>query len=255
MREEQWAPKIVRFPEHPLIGYLYTFDPDDPPGSAMQLLGEARGTVTVPAGKALCLRVSPGGFRGLSALAGLKADDLYALDLGDTLVSDAELADIAGLALLRGLTNLRLSSFRVTDRGLDHLRRLSHLRYLDLTGTSITGVGMARLQCLSDLLDLLLRGSDVTDAGLAHLRGLTDLQRLDLRNTKVSDVGLAHLGRLTSLRVLYLSDTGVSDVGLSYLSGLTSLQYLDVMFTAVSDAGVDRLRAALLGCQISAFWE
>ena len=58
---------------------------------------------------------------------------------------------------------------KITDDGLVHLKKLSHLQTLDLTDTQIT------------------------DAGLEHLKGLTKLEYLKLTRTQVTDAGVADL--------------------------------------------------------------
>ena len=67
------------------------------------------------------------------------------------------------------VTDVDLSSTKVTDDELVHLKGLTNLQYLNLTGTK------------------------VTDAGLEHLKGLTSLKRLDLDGTKVTTKGVNKL--------------------------------------------------------------
>jgi len=98
--------RIVRFPEDRSMGRLYLF-PED-------YMGEARGMVTVPAGKQLELQVSEEACRDLSPLSALKPDDLLGLILKST---------------------------PTTDAGLAHLRGLTDLLCLDLENTSVTDVG------------------------------------------------------------------------------------------------------------------
>ena len=66
-----------------------------------------------------------------------------------------------------------------TDADLEHLKGLSELQHLNLTGTK------------------------VTDAGLEHLKGLTALRGLDLGLTQVTDAGVAQLKEsLPNVRVV-----------------------------------------------------
>ena len=67
-----------------------------------------------------------------------------------------------------------------TDAALVHLKALTHLRELDLSGTEVTDAGLGHLEGLSQLQKLDLGETGVTDAGLAHLQGLTQLRTLDL---------------------------------------------------------------------------
>jgi Leucine-rich repeat (LRR) protein len=58
---------------------------------------------------------------------------------------------------------------KVTNAGLEHLKGLTGLQYLDLSFTK------------------------VTDAGLVYLKGLTELQYLDLWATQVTEAGVEQL--------------------------------------------------------------
>ena len=104
----------------------------------------------------------------------------------------------------------------------------------------------------ANVVAVYLTNTQVNNAGLAHLSGLSRLQVLDLSNTPIEDEGLAHLKGLTGLQVLYLYNTRISDAGLTHLNGLTGLRelYLDNHNIEISREGVDKLRAALPGCEI-----
>lgn len=62
-------------------------------------------------------------------------------------------------------TEVDFSNSKVSDAGLEHLKRLTNLRTLYLSETA------------------------VTDAGLEHLKGLTNLEWLNLTDTQVSHAG------------------------------------------------------------------
>jgi Leucine-rich repeat (LRR) protein len=97
---------------------------------------------------------------------------------------------------------LDLSYRKVTDVGLEHLKRLVKLKLLFLSGTPVTDAGLEHLNGLVQLKWLYLEGTPVTDGGLEHLKGLRELEELDLRNTQVTDAGIAALKRsLPTLRV------------------------------------------------------
>jgi Leucine Rich repeat len=66
----------------------------------------------------------------------------------------------------------------ISDDGLIHLTRLTHLRSLDLSGTRITDAGLAHLRELKSLRELDVAGTRVTDAGTRQFTGLTRLQRI-----------------------------------------------------------------------------
>ncbi len=85
---------------------------------------------------------------------------------------------------------LDLPSTGVTDAGLAELAGLTNLQALDLGFTSVTDAGLAELAGLANLQTLDLGLTSVTDAGLAELAGLANLQVLDLSFTRVTDAGL-----------------------------------------------------------------
>ena len=151
----------------------------------------------------------------------------------------------AGLEYLKGMTKLKyldLNSTQVTDAGLEHLKGLTKLEHLDLGGTRVTGAGLKHLKGLTELQHLYLTSTKVTDAGLEHLNGLAKLKFLDLNGTQVTDAGLEHLKGLTKLECLYLSSTNISDAGLEHLTGLTNLQSLGLEVTDITDAGLVHLK-------------
>jgi hypothetical protein len=126
------------------------------------------------------------------------------------------------------VSTVNLSLQQVTDPQLRHLRGLTELESLDLSGT---GIG---------------------DSGLAHIKGLTRLKKLKLIHTPITDAGLAHLKRLTALEELNLFATNVTDSGLIHLVGLPRLKTLTLNSTKVSDDGVRKLKQAMPRCRIMA---
>jgi hypothetical protein len=163
----------------------------------------------------------PLGSSGLASLRHLTG--LEQLSFSDAPIQDAGLASIRdlpqlqglwfnrcpgitdqGVAHVRGLKNLKflglnredyseLGEKRITDAGLEHLRRLTGLETLELHGQQITDAGLERLKNLSRLQQLSLSGEGITDAGLKHLEGLQQLRNLHLFQTRVTPAGIAAL--------------------------------------------------------------
>ena len=142
----------------------------------------------------------------------------------------------------RSVTSVIGGRSQITDAGLVHLRGLTRLGVLDLTGTPVTDAGLLHLRGLTQLVYLTLERTQVTDAGLEHFRRLTQLRVLNLTGTQVTDAGLVHLQGLTQLIVLNLDGTQVTDAGLVHLRGLTQLQQLLLANTQVTDAGMANLQ-------------
>jgi hypothetical protein len=68
--------------------------------------------------------------------------DVFSVDLSSSKVTDAGLVHVKGFAQLQSLD---LMQTQVTDAGLEHLNGLTQLRSLNLRGTGITDAGVERL--------------------------------------------------------------------------------------------------------------
>ncbi len=169
------------------------------------------------------------GLAGLSKLARLKH-----LNLGVLPVHDQDLAAIAGVASLQ---TLDVHSAKITDAGLVHLRGLTNLRRLTLTGTRVADlkslVGLKQLQSLD------LSGTPITDEGLAPVAELVNLRDLNLAGTAITDEGLPPLRKLPKLDVLDLNLTRITDAGLIALGDNPPLGEIKLSGTAITDAGIN----------------
>ncbi len=129
-------------------------------------------------------------------------------------MTDAMLED---LSRIEHITSVKLGGSRsVTDAGVRHLRRLSRLRHLDLSGTAVTDRGLEVLRALPELETVSLAWTSVTDAGVEHLSGCERLGNVNLQGTATGDGALRVLagkGRLCELR----TGNGVTDAGLALL--------------------------------------
>ncbi len=105
-------------------------------------------------------------------------------------------ADLAALAPVAGaLVWLDLGETAVTNAGLAGLAGMKHLRRLQLDHTAVTGAGLVHLAGLSQLESLNLVGTSLTDADVPALARLPRLRTLYVWNTGVSDEALAGLAR------------------------------------------------------------
>lgn len=212
-------------------------------------LGEAKGTVGVPAGADVRLDVNKAASSDLSVLNSLQPEDVQVLILRSTDVTDDELRHVGRLT---GLRILHLPYNRLGDAAVAHLAGLVKLQAIDLDAFDVNrkgfGVGDEAMKVLAQLPELAsvhLRLTKVTDAGLAELAKNKSLRDISVPGTKVSDAGLAHLGQLPKLEWLslgvYDEGTDVSDAGLAALGELGSLKHLDLSGTKISDGGLKHL--------------
>ena len=161
---------------------------------------------------------------GPAWLRSLLGDDFFAsvaeLRVHSKEFTDALLQDLIPQAKFRRVS---IDDTNVTDGGLEHLKKLTHLTFLSLGGTQVTDAGLAKLDRLTELQILFLDRTRVTDAGMKHLRRLTKLDRLILRDTDVTGLGLENLTGLTRLQVLDLQSTKITDAALQHIKGLKQL--------------------------------
>jgi hypothetical protein len=136
--------------------------------------------------------------------------------------------------------------FGVTDRGLEHVAKLSQLPNLacaNFLSSPITDTGLKHLAGWKNLQTLMLNScSQITDAGLAHLTDLPDLEHLALFAGRggmgLTDAGLAHVGRMSRLQSLAVSGIPFSDSGLAQLRALRCLERLTIDSANITDAGL-----------------
>jgi hypothetical protein len=93
--------------------------------------------------------------------------NLQELDLGGVQLTDADLAQLAGLTNLRVL---HLEKTPTTDAMVAQLKGLKNLSYLNLYGTQITDAGLPQLKELANLKSLYVFETKVTDAGITALK-------------------------------------------------------------------------------------
>jgi len=168
-------------------------------------------------------------------------NDVQAVALTGSKVTDAELADLRELEQLQGLDLESCTS--ITDAGLEHVRRLTRLQVLFLDGTQVTDAGLTYLQDLKQLEELSL--GQVSDVGIVQLKEVRQLRVLHLNGTQISDGGLIPLRDLPNLETLDLGQTRITDAGLEHLRGLTRLKDLWLYGAPVTESGVREVKQAL----------
>lgn len=232
--------RIVQFPTERSMGKVTLYDPVK---NVFQELGEARGDVAVPPGMKLYLSVSDEAVFDLSPLALLRPDDVQHLFISHDEVFDEDLEHIKHLKFLEDLS----LSGQFTDAGLEHLGKLTGLRYLMLFlhKSHITDAELAFLNNLSELevLSLYCYGA-ISNVGFARIATLKKLGHLDLAGSVINGVGLSYLHQLPFLFSLVLSYVDISDADIAqYIQGLTILRALWLDGTRITDNGLKCLRS------------
>jgi hypothetical protein len=233
--------------------------------AAPVLLGPARGSVGVPFGQSVILRLDAA-CSDLSPLEHLDPDDLNGfidewpdfvplndealqplahftrleeLRLGRTEITSRVFDRFLSLHELRVLV---LDETEFDDAGMQHLEASVWMQRLDLSFTRVTGDGLRALHNMTALRELSLYGTQLRDDDIGWLERTPDLRNLNLGLTGITNEGARHLSQLPEMEVLHLGGTGVTDSVLDYLADLPKLRDLVLWETAITSAGAQRLR-------------
>ena len=251
---------IISFPEGRSMGKMFTRDSvQEDWYEGWQQLGEAKGDVSVAAGKEVKLQISEQAASDLSALDELGPDDLQMLSFGWKAMKVGSLEPIGNLKGLKALNIqcakfdsedfrhltgldrlevLRCGDHKLTDTSMRYVGQLTSLRSLALWGTGISDEGLKHLQGLTNLTFLALNGCEISDRGLDYLRNMTALEGLQIYQTKITDRGLMNLQRFNKLKHINLGGNGITDMGLKHLENLTSLENIWIDSNPVKDEGL-----------------
>ncbi len=174
--------------------------------------------------------------------------NLQELSLGNTKVTDKGIGSLDNHT--PQLQRLDLTGNEgITDKGIASLVKLP-LERLFISRTKVTDAGMESVRKLRKLEELYCGNNAVTDQGVANLKGMPYLKVLALADSQLTDKGLATLGSLKKLEFLVLDRTKVTDAGMAYLKGLTGLQRLRLAGTSVTAEGEATLMKAIPGLSI-----
>ena len=128
---------------------------------------------------------------------------LTELRLQANFLQDRDLQHIAGHTRLRHLTLEANGGGVYTDDGLAVLANFPELSFLNLSHCRhITDRGLVHVRGLTHLRTLRLTGTSITDGGMVHLAGLPKLVNLHVDYTAVTPAGLSQLGPRPALRTL-----------------------------------------------------
>ncbi|MFA6245042.1 MAG: M56 family metallopeptidase, partial [Candidatus Hydrogenedentales bacterium] len=144
-QQQPTATRVIRFPRDRAIGMLYTrttptvlrhrLSPNYSAVDSWDVLAAAQGNVAVPVDAKVKLIISGQAIQGdLSALARLKPDDLYALEISchEDIRPYSDNTIMPHLSELTGLKELTVRLPDLTDQGMRHLKALTGLEFLSV---------------------------------------------------------------------------------------------------------------------------
>ncbi|PZM81283.1 MAG: hypothetical protein DKT66_18880 [Candidatus Melainabacteria bacterium] len=192
----------------------------------------AKGFVKVPVGKPIGLLTNKNVLEHCELLDGFQPDDLQLLSLGGARQINPEV--YKHLRHLTGLKILNLSGTDFKDEDLPNIAGLKNLRYLNLATTRVTCIEILRLPILQNLACLDIAGASDGDKFAAMVPNLTKLKSLVIAGSfDLGDSDLSHIAKSKSLKVLSLAHNGITNNGLEKLLPLKTLQWIDLTQTAI----------------------
>jgi Leucine-rich repeat (LRR) protein len=147
-------------------------------------------------------KATTSGLAALNDLKNLKSLMINPLDV------DNGFMDVSGLTRLEHLDLRCYSEHRLRDADLACLAKLERLNWLITDPSSkISDLGLNYLKRLKNVTSLSIGGTGVTDAGLTHLSGMKNLDHLTISGS-ISERGLSELARQNpTISMLAVSST------------------------------------------------
>ncbi len=131
---------------------------------------------------------------------------------------------------------------QVTDRSMEQVARLKHLKKLYLSDArGITDTGTERLRKLRGLVSLHLTHASLRDDSLEFVESLPNLKVLSVRGNRLSDDAFANFSRLQQLESLEfgMAEFVVSNDALIQLAELKQLRYVQVASLPLTNEAID----------------
>jgi hypothetical protein len=244
--------RVLPFPRDYSLGEIL-ISPDPEPTEENALMGAAKGTIVVPAGKFVTFIPSHRFYQNPAIINTLPADGIDCLTLQAVTLDDSEdgLCDraLGYIGHLKGLIVLNLDKSDATDKGAVHAADLPNLQKITAFQSTIEGGFVKQLGGLKQLRYLRLPSSPVKEQNLQYFCTLPHLEHLALSHSAISDEGVKNLAGCSQLIDLDLADCPrITDQSISALLGLKKLRLLNLAGTSITSKGLMRLNALPLAC-------
>jgi len=142
---------------------------------------------------------------------------------------------IKSLAQAPSIKRIRLPRTELTDQGLSFLKDAIHLELLDLAECHrISDAGLIHLKGLTKLRNLTLSGPRITDAGMQHLAGLTNIVAISFHQCAITDESFGALSAMTKLKEFDVFRTRVGGHALSRIAGAKEISKIKMRDSAIT---------------------
>lgn len=173
-----------------------------------------------------------------SELACLQAmHRLEGLYLDRAIIPDGSLQSLP-VSLIR----LSLNQCKLGDEELNHIRRCTRLKLLDISETATSDQGTMGFTELHALEELYLTGTMIGEGTSKRLGNLAQLRILSMNDCNITDTAMFHLRKLERVRYLYLNGTPITDLGLKHIAAMTELEHLQLEGTGVTSTGMVHMK-------------
>jgi hypothetical protein len=148
----------------------------------------------------------------------------------------------ADMVHLKGVTELKLRTCIITDRGLSRLRGI---RTLDISGCNlgtVTDAAFAHLRGIRSLKMSYCKQATITDAAFAHLEGIRELDMSGCSQATITDAAFARLRGIHTLDMSGCSQATITDAAFAHLAGIHTLDMRRCNQRTITNAAFVHLR-------------
>ena len=152
--------------------------------------------------------------------------------------------DDGGLEFLKGLRNLywlEVHGSPITDAGFRNLKSLRKLEILSLDATKATGAGFSELAGLKSLKTVELTRNDVSEAGVKAIASLLTVREIKFVGCRIAEGALRSIAASKATR-LDLTGSAITDDDLDVLKAMSQLTWLRLDYAHCTDSGLKRLQ-------------
>lgn len=214
-------------------------------------LGEAKGTIKLPAGTIVFYEPGPRFFQNPQVLKKFAPDSIKYIKMQFTAMDDSEdkMSDraIDYLRLLTGLRAINLDKSDTSDKGIASLAGMPNLRAVSATETMVNGACLKSLSTCQSLVMVRFGAIQVDNDSLRYLKDFKTLKRLVLSRCGVNSQGVQNISACPSITQLDISNNPkIGDKDLLKLRTLKKLEYVNLRGTTATIAGVNTF---IRGCK------
>ena len=200
--------------------------PSDVAKTIHTLIGDARGTVKIPAGTRLYLLAAAPLAEHPEILRTLDPDTFICISFDKIGVLQPLDKAIDCVTHLTGLQRLDLEYAEESDESIKKLARLPNLTVLDLNMCGLTGTFLQAFGANSSIKNLALSDCKLNPVAYKYLSVMHNLEALNLVRTGSDNSSLPYLIQLSNLNELFLDDTRITPEKLPQLLKLKKLKVL-----------------------------